>query len=52
MLEEDPSKFHMSLEIARVLLERGADMEAQNNKRIPIRLWVARGICRLCSHPS
>jgi hypothetical protein len=36
VLEKDPSKFHMSMELARVLLERGADMEAQDDdgKRI------------------
>ena len=40
VLEKDPSKFHMSLEFARVLLERGADMEAQDDddKCIPLLL--------------
>ena len=40
VLEKDPSKFHMSLELARVLLERGADMEAQDDddKCIPLLL--------------
>jgi hypothetical protein len=54
MLGKDPSKFHMSLELARFLLERGADMEVQddNGKRIPLLLWVASGICRPCSYPS
>jgi hypothetical protein len=38
VLQKDPSKFHVSLEFAPVLLERGADMEAQddNNKRTPL----------------
>jgi hypothetical protein len=29
--QKDPSKSHMSLELAQVLLERGADMEAQGD---------------------
>jgi hypothetical protein len=28
VLQKDPSKFHMSLELAQVLLEHSADMEA------------------------
>ena len=40
MLQKDPSKFHMSLELARVLLEHGADMEARDDddKRTPLLL--------------
>ena len=30
VLQKDPSKFHMSLELARVLLDHGMDMEAQD----------------------
>jgi len=30
VLQKDPSKFHMSLEPARVLLDHGLDMEAQD----------------------
>ena len=31
VLQKDPSKFHMSLELARVLLEHGTDMKAQDD---------------------
>ena len=38
VLQKDPSKFHMSLEPAQVLLEHSADMEAwdDNDKRTPL----------------
>jgi hypothetical protein len=42
VLQKDPSKFHMSLEFARVLLDRGVDMEAQDDddKRTPLLLGL------------
>jgi len=40
VLQKDPSKFHMSLELAQVLLEHGVDMKAQdeNDKRTALLL--------------
>jgi hypothetical protein len=51
VLEKDPSKFHISLELSRVPLGHDADVKAQhdNEKRTPLLSWVARWVCRLCS---